>query len=192
MKIQRFLRVNFQSKCPSSYFILSLFILAFGVLGLMFVFSIGPLNEKIGSPIFDLRPMGYSYEEALYILSQLDDEWRSLYLFPQLFLFDILYPFLLAIAMYYFGKRLLILNNLKFRGPYLFLISIPFWSMIFDYAENTGISLMLQNSGNPSSFLVKISSSFSFLKSSTSTATWIILLGLSIRYMIVTLRKAKL
>ena len=192
MKIQGFLRVNFQSKCPSSYFILSLFILAFGVLGLMFVFSIGPLNEKIGSPIFDLRPMGYNYEEALYILSQLDDEWRSFYLFPQLFLFDILYPFLLAIAMYYFGKRLLILNNLKFRGPYLFLISIPFWSMIFDYAENTCISLMLQNTGNPSSFLVKISSSFSLLKSSTSTAAWIILLGLSIRYMIVKLRKAKL
>lgn len=146
MKIQGFLRVNFQSKCPSSYFILSLFILAFGVLGLMFVFSIGPLNEKIGSPIFDLRPMGYSYEEALYILSQLDDEWRSFYLFPQLFLFEAKYDEILDIKFDNY-QRFLIQHNGKYgiidqKGE----IIIPpeydyFLEMKYSYNSNQGMAL---------------------------------------------------
>lgn len=90
------LRSLFTEKFPTATRIGILFGLAHAVLLLMLAFTFPIINEKIGSPAFDLRSFGYSYSEAIQILSSLDKSSVEIYLFPQLFLLDVFLPFVIG------------------------------------------------------------------------------------------------
>lgn len=75
--------------------IVALFLLAHAVLLCMMLFTFPRINAKLGAQAFDLQTMGYSHSEAITMLQNLDQSTIDFYLFPQLFLLDILYPFYL-------------------------------------------------------------------------------------------------
>lgn len=79
--------------------ITGLFLISHAILLLMLLITFPQINDKLGTEAFDLRTFGYSIEEAKMMLQNLDQITINFYLFPQLFLLDILYPILLALFL---------------------------------------------------------------------------------------------
>ena len=78
--------------------VLVLFVLTNAVYFAMLTYSIPELmSVSDGLPIFDMSPYGYSYQQALAILSCLGEEGRSFYLSTQLVL-DLFYPLLFGLC----------------------------------------------------------------------------------------------
>lgn len=76
-----------------------LFALAMIIYLAMIAWTLPEISADAGGlPAFDLRPMGYSTEEARAFLSALSDAGRALYLGPQALL-DLAYPALLAAVL---------------------------------------------------------------------------------------------
>ena len=69
--------------------ILVYFLMVFGTLA--------DIEQITGVRAFDMRPTGYSYADALALISALEDEGRRIYLMRQIPL-DMVYPALLAIS----------------------------------------------------------------------------------------------
>ena len=158
-----------------------LFIASHAVLLIMMTFTFPRINKQIGGPAFDLRPAGYSASEARSILGNLNDQTIDLYLFPQLTLLDIMYPFLLALFLSSFLFRLLRLTKKKSKLNSILLL-VPFIAVIFDYLENTCIILMITESVEITESFVQTSSTFSILKGVFTSIAWISILLYSIKY----------
>ncbi|PHR22527.1 MAG: hypothetical protein COA38_17985 [Fluviicola sp.] len=147
----------------------------------MMSYTFPRINKQIGGPAFDLRPLGYSASEARSIFGNLNDQTIDLYLFPQLTLLDIMYPFLLALFLSSFLFRLLRLTKKKSKVNSILLL-VPFIAMIFDYLENTCIILMITESVEITESFVQTSSTFSILKGVFTSIAWISILFYSIKY----------
>jgi hypothetical protein len=171
-------RLLFQ-KLSTSKSILILFLLSHGVLVLMMTWTFPKIKQQIGTDPFDLRPSGYSFEEASLILNNLDLPTTKLYLFPQLLLLDILYPLLLALLLSSIIYRLSSLAIINTR-IIPFLVTIPFIAMTSDYFENQCIILMISRSVELTELFVKFSSTFTILKGVFTSTSWIIVIILSI------------
>jgi hypothetical protein len=120
---------------------------------------------------FDMRPFGYSPEEAARLLAALEDTGRAYYLTRQIPL-DIAYPALLALTLIsaniWFGSSLPNKRIIHF-GAVLSVIAA-----VADYCENLGISMMLLGWPQLPDTLVHASSIASSLKAfSTTMATLI-------------------
>ena len=157
------------------------FIASHFVLLLMMVYTFPVINDQIGTKAFDLQPFGYSVSEAALIVSNLNDQTTSLYLFPQLTLLDLLYPFLLALFLSSLLFRLSSLTESKSRTTSILLI-IPFMAMLFDYAENVCVILMISKSIEPSETIVLLSSTFTVLKGVSTSIAWIAILVYSVKW----------
>lgn len=157
--------------------VIALFLMAHIVLLLMMTLTFPPINAQIETQAFDLQTFGYSLEDAAMILQNLNQDTKELYIFPQLLLLDILYPFLLALFL---SVLMIRLWNLTYLSPkflsYLFLI--PFIAMFFDYFENTLIILMITESVELASGIVSIASMCTLLKGIMTTVSWIVILVL--------------
>lgn len=158
-----------------------LFLSSHFILLLMMTFTFPKINNQIGSNAFDLRPFGYSVSEARSIVNNLNEPITNLYLFPQLSLLDLLYPFLLALFLSSFIFRLIGITKTKNRVNSILLI-IPFLAMIFDYLENICITLMITKSVETSEYFVLLSSTFTLLKGVLTSFAWISILFYSIRW----------
>ncbi len=158
-----------------------LFLLSHGILLLMMTFTFPKINNQIGTNAFDLRPFGYSVSEARSIVNNLNEPITNLYLFPQLSLLDLLYPFLLALFLSSFLFRLIKITETKNRVNSILLI-IPFLAMICDYFENICIILMITKSVETSEYFVLLSSIFTLLKGVLTSFAWISILFYSIRW----------
>lgn len=154
--------------------VISLLILSQLVFLLMMTYTFPAINAQIGTQAFDLRPLGYSTEDAQAIIHALDQKTLHLYLFPQLFLLDILYPGLLALFLSALLFRLYHLLGIK--NARLFLL--PFMAMLFDYMENIMIALLITKSLAASEGMVRIASIFTILKGTFTTLSWILLVVL--------------
>ena len=131
------------------------------------------INKKVESKAFDLQPFGYSTATAKAIINKLDTETINLYLFPQLSFLDIMYPCLLAILLSSLLFRLMELTKTtKNKANYLFII-IPFMAMVFDYAENICIALMITKTIKISNVVVFTSSLFTITKSTLTSIAWL-------------------
>jgi hypothetical protein len=159
-----------------------LFIVSHLVLLSMMVFTFPEINSQIGTKAFDLQSFGYSVSTAKSIVNNLDTLTTDLYLFPQLTLLDVLYPFLLALFLSSFLFRLYQLTITKHKLKSILLI-IPFLAMGFDYLENICIILMITKSINISESLVLLSSSFTVLKGLLTSIAWLIILIYSIKWL---------
>lgn len=164
--------------------ILILFLLSHAVLLIMILFTFPHINAKLGTQAFDLKTFGYSQSEATLMLQNLDQSTIDLYLFPQLFLLDILYPILLALLLSTLIIRLSNLISINQDHVFSNLFVLPFIAMLFDYIENIMISVMITNSTNVSSVVIKTASIFTLMKGVFTTLSWLVILALLIAWLI--------
>lgn len=164
--------------------ILILFLLAHGVLFAMMTLTFPRINSQMGTKAFDLKTFGYSHEEAVAMLGNLDQTTKDLYVFPQLLLLDVLYPVLLALLLSALIIRFVKLMGLSARFPYSQLYLLPFLAMLFDYIENSLILYMLSHQDDISELLVTVASSATLLKGVCTLLSWILILVLFLSWVL--------
>lgn len=122
---------------------------------------------------FDMRPLGYSYDEASEFLTALSDDGRSLYLDVQHWL-DLFYPALLAAT--------LVLATVLLTAPgwLRWALVVPaLLGMVFDYLENFAVGRMLETAAdNLAAELVSEASRWTVLKSGFTTVSMVTVIGL--------------
>ena len=147
----------------------------------MMIFTLPVINDQIGTKVFDLQTLGYSVSVAESIVENLNNETTSLYLFPQLTLLDLLYPILLALFLSSILFRLFSITETKSKIASILLV-IPFMAMLFDYAENICVILMISKSLELTKTLVLLSSSLTILKGLFTSMAWIAILVYAIKW----------
>ena len=123
---------------------------------------------------FDMRPTGYTYADALALISALGDEGRRIYLMRQIPL-DMVYPALLAISS---ASSLFWLSR-SFDSTvrwYRALAAMAYLAATADYAENLLIVWMLNAGPSVPEALVTAASLASMSKSILSTIVFTTLL----------------
>lgn len=156
----------------------------------MMLFTFPVINNQIGTKAFDMQPFGYSVSTAESIVNNLNTQTTDLYLFPQLTLLDVLYPFLLALFLSSFIFRLFLITKTKNKANSILLI-VPFLAMGFDYLENTCIILMISKSIEITESFVLLSSSFTVLKGTLTSIAWLTILMYSIKWLILRIKEKK-
>lgn len=117
------------------------FAIALGLYFTMLGWSLPAITNAAGGLTpFDMRPAGYSFEEAKAFLAALPADMTEFYRQTQIGLLDKYYPAFLA-ATLFLAIGLLAPKKLKFWGWVLALVAIP--GAVFDYMENTNLNLML-------------------------------------------------
>jgi len=146
--------------------ILVYFLMVFGTLA--------DIEQITGVRAFDMRPTGYSYADALALISALEDEGRRIYLMRQIPL-DMVYPALLAISS---ASSLLWLSR-SFGSTVRWnraVAAMAYLAATADYAENGLIVWMLNAEPSVPEALVKAASLASMSKSILSTIVFTTLL----------------
>ena len=167
-----------------------LFIASHLVILSMMLFTFPVINNQIGTKAFDMQSFGYSVSTAKSIVNNLNTQATDLYLFPQLTLLDVLYPFLLAFFLSSFLFRLFLITKTKNKANSILLI-VPFLAMGFDYLENICVILMISKSIVLSESFVLISSSFTVLKGVLTSIAWLTLFAYSIKWLILRINEKK-
>lgn len=144
---------------------------------IMVFWSLPKISAAAGGAMpFDLRPFGYSYEEARAFLAALSPDGASFYLNVQHRL-DLTYPALLA-ATLFFAIRALTPTRFPLPGWVVALVAVP--GAVFDYLENASVSAMLEHgAADVTPGLVARASLWTLLKSAFSTIAMIVLLVLA-------------
>lgn len=146
---------------------------------LMITGTLAHIQAVSGHVPFDMRPVGYSPQDAVALLNGLGVEGRQYYLQRQIPL-DTLYPALLALTliftMRWFGTR--IANDRLVRVGILLSVG----AALCDYAENLGIVAMILNWPSPSDTLVYASSAASVSKSGFTTVAIMCLMLMGYRW----------
>ncbi|NRB16020.1 MAG: hypothetical protein HRU33_00215 [Rhodobacteraceae bacterium] len=148
------------------------FAAALGVYVTMIVWTLPGISQSAGGLLpFDLRPMGYSADEARAFLAALGTEGHALYTGPQRLL-DMAYPALLGFVL--IGA----LRHFYAKGWLLsLLVFVALAGMGADYLENMRVALLL--AGDTSDLAIAAASRSTVMKSVlTSVATLAVLAGL--------------
>ena len=154
---------------------------------LMMIYTFPEINRQIGTKAFDLQTFGYSVSTAQSIVNNLDDRTMGLYIFPQLMLLDIVYPFLLALLLS--GLLFRLIKTTQSEGKIISkLLILPFVAMISDYSENIGVILMISKSIEVSQTIVYLTSTATILKGVSTSIAWIAILVLSVKWIIMKIR----
>lgn len=143
----------------------------------MILWSLPKIRLSAGGLVpFDMRPGGYSFQEAVAFLSAINDSGREFYLNTQ-HLLDASYPALLAITLS------VGLINLVPRYWGWGVATIAISAGCFDYLENAVVAEMLSiNLINLTPDLVSTGSNWTLAKSvSTTLATLVLLIFLVMR-----------
>ena len=105
-------------------------------------FGVAGLLEITGGPnILDFQA-GYSPAEAYDMLAALGAGGRAFYLGRIL---PVDFPFPLSYMLCFAGWIAWLLKHLEFRNRLKYLLIVPVLAMLFDWAENIGIIVMLDN-----------------------------------------------
>ena len=168
--------ICFLQKHSNGKAIIALFMLTMAVYLTMLSYSIPAVSAYSPElPIFDLSPLGYSFNDANELLDTLGTEGRNVYLSTQLPL-DFIYPGLFSITyslmlVWLFAKTF----NANSKVHYLALV--PFLAGIFDYVENVFIIKMISSFPDLQVTTVKAASTFTILKSSFTMLFFILLIA---------------
>lgn len=138
----------------------------------MITITLAHLETVSGLRPFDMRPAGYSPEEAANLLNRLGTSGRDYYVRNQIPL-DTLYPALLSLTMIatfsWLGKR-------KSNSKLVSLgIALSVGTALFDYGENLGIATMIWDWPNIPDHIVIASSIATITKSVLTTLSVIFL-----------------
>ncbi|WP_318508809.1 hypothetical protein [Bacillus sp. T3] len=149
---------------------------------IMQTYSIPRISHEAGNLLlFDMKPLGYTYEYAFKFLSQLSENGYSLYKYVQLPL-DILFPILNCITgLSTFILLLRLYNKAKNRSDITTLssfskaiLSLPLIAMLFDYLENIMIFLMLSYKSAVPKIIVYAADIFTIIKSMSTSIFYLI------------------
>ncbi|MGR3813803.1 MAG: hypothetical protein ACU0AU_06910 [Cognatishimia activa] len=141
---------------------------------LMVFGSLADIESITGVRAFDMRPTGYSYADALALISALGEEGRRVYLTMQIPL-DTVYPALLAISSagsLYWLSQAFSSSARWYRSA----ATVAYLAAIADYAENGLIVWMLSAGFGVSEAMVAAASFASVSKSILSTVVFTALL----------------
>lgn len=139
----------------------------------MITVTLAHIEAVSGQVPFDMRPVGYSPQDAAALLEGLGVEGRQYYLQRQIPL-DTVYPALLALTLIsslrWFGGR--IASERLVRVGIIFSVG----AALCDYVENLGIAAMIWSWPNLSDALVYVSGAASISKSVLTTAAFMCLM----------------
>ena len=141
---------------------------------LMVFGTLADIERITGVRAFDMRPTGYTYADAMALISALGDEGRRIYLMRQIPL-DTVYPALLAISS---ASSLFWLSR-SFGSTvrwYRAFAAMAYLAATADYAENLLIVWMLNAGPSVPEALVTAASLASVSKSILSTIVFTALL----------------
>lgn len=145
--------------------------------GLMITVTLAQIEAISGQVPFDMRPLGYSPQDAAALLEGLGDEGRRYYLSHQIPL-DTVYPALLALTlvslMRWFGQYMP-----AHRFVWLGVI-LSVGAALCDYGENLGITAMILSWPDLSASLVHTSSIATLAKSGLTTAAVMVAIAIMI------------
>jgi hypothetical protein len=163
--------------------ILLTFVLALSVYFGMVFGTLSELERIAGVRPFDLRPTGYSLDDATALIAALGEDGRHLYLWRQIPL-DTVYPALLAYwsagAICWFARPLRPAPKRWFQTA----APLAFVAALFDYLENALIVWMLNTAPDLSPTLVGISSLATLAKSGFTAVVLTAVLLSMIAYLI--------
>ena len=142
-------------------------------------------QEAGGLQIFDMNPLGYTYEYAHKFLLQLSEEGYTLYLHVQLPL-DILFPILNGLTgLSTFILLLRLYNKVKntsassiYSSFSKAALALPLVAMLFDYLENIMIFMMLSYKAAVPIILVYVASTFTIIKSISTLVFYIVVIAI--------------
>ena len=142
------------------------------IYGAMVFWTLPRIAEGAGGLApFDMRPFGYSADEARTFLTALTPTARQIYLGPQQTL-DIFYPALLATTLSLAFWRL----RMGLSG--LVGIALSIAGAVADYLENAAVKSMLLTQSPPDGDEIAWASSLTVIKSSATTLPFLLLLAL--------------
>ena len=155
--------------------VLGLFILTNAVYLYMLTVTIPKtMGFSDGMKLLDMIPTGYDLNYVSELFNSLGEIGRETYLTNQIPV-DMIYPLLFGLTycllLAYFLKKLNKLNT-----PFTYLCIIPIIAGIADYLENFGIIAMLKSYPELTEITVKITNSFSVLKSISTSVFFIVLI----------------
>ena len=170
--------------------VLLLFLLTNLVYAFMLIITIPKvMTFSNGLKLLDMLPTGYDSEYITTLFETLGDNGRYVYLYNQIPI-DMIYPLLFGIS--YCLISAYFLNKLnKLKSPFFYLCLLPLIAGLFDYLENIGIITMLINYPNNSQNLMKITNSFTVIKSITTTVYFLSLIVILFIVGIKTLNRKK-
>ena len=155
--------------------VLGLFFLTNIVYVLMLTVTIPQtMNFSNGMKLLDMMPTGYDWNYVDELLNTLGEIGRNTYLTNQIPV-DMVYPLLFALTycllLAYFLKKID-----KLIAPFTYLCLLPIIAGIADYLENFGIIIMLKSYPDFSEIVVRITNSFSLIKSISTSVFFIVLI----------------
>lgn len=170
--------------------VLGLFILTNAVYAFMLAVTIPKTMEySNGIKLLDMMPMGYDLNYVTELFNSLGEIGRKIYLTNQIPV-DMVYPLLFGLTycllLAYFLKKLNKLNT-----SLIYLCFIPIIAGIADYLENFGIIAMLKNYPKLTEIAVKTTSSFTLIKSISTSVFFILLIVILIILGIKFMRRTK-
>ena len=151
----------------------TLLVVTLGVYLTMVLWSLPQLQQMAsGLAGFDLRPMGYTPDEARALVKALGSSGADFYLNVQLWL-DSAYPALMAAVLILAFARLA-------RGTWVWVLAGGAVLMAaFDYLENRAVAGLLRAGPEAvSDAMVSVASRWTLLKSASSTVVFLALAGL--------------
>jgi hypothetical protein len=155
--------------------VLGLFILTNAVYVFMLTVTIPKtMGFSNGMKLLDMMPTGYDLNYVSELFNSLGEIGRRTYLTNQIPV-DMIYPLLFGLTysllLAFFLKKLNKLNV-----PFTYLCLLPIIAGIADYLENFGIIAMLKSYPELTETAVKTTSSFSVIKSISTSVFFIVLI----------------
>jgi hypothetical protein len=147
-----------------------------------------------GREAFDMRPMGYSVDDARAFLGAIDKKGISFYKEIQLPL-DIVYP--LLICLFILCTLVILARALnggrlsgEFKAPrwLSWLMTIPLLGMLSDYFENICVFMMLSNPLRVSDIIIHAANFFTLAKSISTTINWSSVIALAIMALVANIK----
>lgn len=184
-RLTKFINGNNSGKKILGFFILTNAVYVF-MLTVTIPKTIGFSN---GMKLLDMMPTGYDLNYVNGLFSSLGEIGRKTYLTTQIPV-DMIYPLLFGLTYFlllaYFLKKLNKLNT-----PFIYLCLLPIIAAMADYLENFGIIAMLKSYPDLTENTVKITNSFSVLKSMFTTVFFIVLIIVLIVLGLKTIKKVQ-
>ncbi len=136
----------------------------------MWIWTLPAIMQGAGGLMaFDLRPTGYTTQEARLFLASLDEAGRAIYLGPQRVL-DMFFPPLLAVLL---GTGLFVLT--PYRTIAWIMLFVALGGMAADFVENARVARMLAHSGEVPEALVLAASRATVVKAILTSVAFIAL-----------------
>jgi hypothetical protein len=154
--------------------VLAFFVPAMAIYFVMVFYTIPQVEAYAqGMKLFDLSPLGYSFEYASELLQALSSEGREKYLYRQLPL-DFLYPGLFAVSCTLL-LTWLFLKTRETSSKIFYFCLVPAVAGVFDYLENFCLVYILWYYPSISKTSIVLASAMTIFKSALTTAFFLLL-----------------